>query len=156
MNVKDKFAKLPPSAKLSIFASLLLIGVLLLIFGGRGGSGGSSDGLDSGEIEKYRKELESEISELCRGVRGAGEVRVAVSLSGGFEYVYATDKNGKIITSGDAGVIIKKKLPEIAGVGIVCSGGGDPAVKNQLISLVSAAYGIGTNRIFVAEAKKQS
>ena len=153
MNIKDKFMKLPQNVKLGVFISLVLLGVLLLIFGG--GTKTSSGDLDSEEIAKYKKELEGEITELCRGVRGVGDVRVAVSLSGGFEYVYATDKNGKVVAAGsESGIVIKKKLPEILGIGIVCTGGGDSTVKNQLISLVSAAYGIGTNRIFVAEAKK--
>ena len=84
MNIKDKFMKLPQNVKLGVFISLVLLGVLLLIFGG--GTKTSSGDLDSGEIAKYKKELEGEITELCRGVRGAGDVRVAVSLSGGFEY----------------------------------------------------------------------
>ena len=129
----------------------------LLVLGG-GGESGKKDEFDSVSLEEYEKELENKIAELCSRVDGVSSVTVAVSLSGGFEYVYATDSSGKPVTVGSggsaSGIIIKKKVPEIAGIGIVCRGGGNEAVRNRLISLVCAAYGIGANRVFITEAKK--
>jgi len=40
------------------------------------------------------------------------------------------------------------------GVGIVCRGGGDPKIQRELLLLISAACGIGTNKIFITEAQK--
>jgi deoxyribose-phosphate aldolase len=40
--------------------------------------------------------------------------------------------------------------PEIAGVGIVCHGGDSYVVKNEIVSLVSSAFNISANKIFVA------
>ena len=71
--------------------------------------------------------LETKIQTLCENVDGVSSVNVAVSLDG----------DGEII-----------------GIGIVCRGGGDPKIQRELLSLVSAACGIGSNRIFITEAQK--
>lgn len=159
MDLKKLFSQIPQKAKLAVFAALLAIGVGLLLLGGSSGEKVSDpENMGAEAIAQYERELEKRIAELCKSVKGVSNVTVAVSLEGGFEYVYAKDLDGKIVTVGSgssaSGIILKKETPKIAGVGIVCSGGGDENVKNRLISLVSAAYGVGTNRIFVTEAKK--
>ena len=78
---------------------------------------------------------------------------------GGFEYVYATDiKNGVsdsvqyiIIGSGNDEklVYLTEKVPRISGIGVVCSGGGDISIQNELISLLSAAFDVPSNKIYV-------
>ena len=157
MKLKDLFSKLSPTAKVLLLLAALALGLALLLFGGGDESEGNSLP-DEISTEEYAAELERKISELCLQVEGVSNVTVAVSLSGGFEYVYATDSSGRPVTVGSgssaSGIILKRKTPEIAGIGIVCSGGGDPNVKNRLVSLISAAYGVGSNRIFVTEAKK--
>ena len=156
MNVKDIFKKLSPSSKVLMLAAALVLGVALLLFGG--GTDQKSSAPDELSTDEYAAELEKKISELCLRVEGVSNVSVAVSLRGGFEYVYATDASGKPVTVGSgssaSGILIRMKTPEIAGIGIVCNGGGNEGVKNRLISLVSAACGVGSNRIFVTEAKK--
>ena len=49
---------------------------------------------------------------------------------------------------------VKEKMPVIGGIGIVCKGGGDPTVQKKLLDLISAAFGISSNKIYIAEAKK--
>ena len=71
--------------------------------------------------------LETKIRTLCESVDGVSSVSVAVS----------TDRDG-----------------EVVGIGIVCRGGGDPRIQRELISLISAACGVGSNRIFITEAQK--
>ena len=160
VNIKESFSRLPLSAKLMILGAALAIGVGLLLLGGSAEEKREDTDFKDASIEEYASELEKKIEELCIQVEGVSKVTVAVSLQGGFEYVYATDSSGKIVTVGSgssaSGVILKRKAPEIAGIGIVCVGGGDPNIKNRLVSLISAAYGVGSNRIFVTEAKKQN
>lgn len=157
MNVKEILKKLSPSARILIIAAALALGIGLLLLGG-GDAESHKNEFDSVSLEEYEKELEKKITELCSRVDGVSSVTVAVSLSGGFEYVYATDSSGKPVTVGSggsaSGIIIKKKVPEIAGIGIVCRGGGNEAVRNRLVSLISSTYGIGANRVFITEAKK--
>ena len=71
--------------------------------------------------------LELKIRTLCESVDGVSSVNVAVS------------------TNGDG---------EIIGIGIVCRGGGEPKIQRELLSLVSAACGVGSNKIFITEAQK--
>ena len=49
-------------------------------------------------------------------------------------------------------MLITRTYPSVSGIGIVCEGGGDASVRSQLLSLLSAAYGIGSNKIYIAEA----
>ena len=51
-------------------------------------------------------------------------------------------------------VCIVEKMPSIAGVAIVCKGGGNPVIANQLINMISSAYNVPKNKIYVAEGKK--
>ena len=53
-------------------------------------------------------------------------------------------------------VLNKSKVSanEVVGIGIVCRGGSDPKIQRELLSLVSAACGVGSNRIFITEAQK--
>ena len=123
---------------------------------------------EQAELQAYRQQLSSEIASLCAEVRGVGKVQVMVTLSGGYEYVYARDLQSKtggdtytweetyvIVGSGSAQspLLLVKKQPSVAGVGIVCEGGADPSVQNELIALVSATFGIGANKIHVTASQ---
>lgn len=111
------------------------------------------------ELEAYREDLEKRIAELCAAVAGVSRVQVSATLSGGFETVYATElKNGAevyvTVGSGSSAraLIIAKNPPEVTGIGVVCRGGGDPAVCGTLTVLLSSAFRVPTNRISIAEA----
>ena len=147
---------------------LLVIGSLDLPLGKSEQSSAQSVSDEQGELQAYRQALADEIAALCTEVQGVGRVQVVVTLSGGYEYVYARDLESKtgadtytweesyvIVGSGSAQspLLLMKKQPDIAGVGIVCQGGGDPAVQNELTALVSAAFGIGTNKIHVSASQ---
>ena len=125
---------------------------------------------EQSELQAYKQQLSAEIASLCGEVKGVGRVQVVVTLAGGYEYVYARDLESKtdsdsytweesyvIVGSGSAQspLLLVKKQPEIAGVGIVCTGGADSRVQNELTALVSAAFGIGTNKIHVSGAQNE-
>ena len=42
------------------------------------------------------------------------------------------------------------KEGEIKGVAVICEGGSDPWVQAEVVRLLSAALGLGTNRIYVS------
>jgi len=153
---------------IAVTAIGLVFGVGLLIFGSVGSFGGSDDGKKTEEAaaqtldaSAYEAELERKITELCYGVRGVGKVSVMVSLKGGYKTVYAMDAQAssggyksQIVKVGSGsnqeGIVTGYENPEIVGVGIVCEGGEDKRVKSEIVSLVSAALDISTNKIFVA------
>lgn len=157
------------SGKLAVALMATLLGVVLLIWGSRSGqrtdtSAPVSPVLPTSSVDEYRNGLETRMEALCGCVEGVGTVKVEVMLEGGFEYVYATDKK---VTSGgestsyvvvgsgnDASLIyLSEKPPAILGIGVVCTGGGDPAVKREITALLSATFGVGSNKIYVTEHK---
>lgn len=162
---KNTFERLFGNKKYLWLALLAAAGVVLMLMGG----GKSDDKKETAEIDseqklaQYTASIRNDIEQLCCQVGGVSDVTVAVSLECGFEYVYATDQNVefgsgggeqiKYITVGngssEAAVYITEKLPRIGGVGIVCRGGSDPEVVRRLTSLISAAYNIGSNKIYV-------
>ena len=85
---------------------------------------------------------------------------MVVALEGGFSYVYATNKKttsgGETLSyvtvgSGDREslVYLSEKAPAILGIGVVCAGGMDPTVRREVTALLSAAFGVGSNKIYV-------
>ena len=112
------------------------------------------------ELEEYQSYLENRVRQLCESVNGVSGVTVAVSLSGGFEEVYATesvDGNEEYVIVGSgsnaSALHLSRLSPEIAGIGVVCHGGGNADVRQEITALISAAFHIPSNRIYVAEAK---
>lgn len=130
--MKALFGESQKKTKYLLPLALFLLGVILIaagmILGGRGGSRSAFSAI-SGRSQEA--ELEGKIKALCEQVEGVSEVTVVVSL---------TDPS----TDASAG--------NIAGVGIVCRGGDDPLTGARLTSLVSAACGIRSNRIYVTGA----
>jgi stage III sporulation protein AG len=141
---------------------LAAVGLVLLLFGGRISAKEEPmpDVLYSpkeDELVLYREHIEERIQSLCQSVSGVGKVQVAVTLSGGYEAVYATEiKDGNeeyvILGSGSSAtaLLLSKETPSVIGVGIVCNGGADTRVKSELTALVSAAFDVPTNRIYIS------
>ena len=166
--------KLPPLRRLPVkgLAVALLggaLGVLLLLVGGVRESGERGDAVESTEygenggeaLNLYTEELEKRIAAICESVSGVSGVRVAVTLESGFEYVYAKENGAgdgegdRYVTVGNGSsehaVYLSYLPPRIAGVGIVCRGGGRAEVRKELIELVSAAFDVSFGDIYVAE-----
>ncbi len=140
------------------------LGLLLLVFSGITGKKEESSSDEKSYIpdaDAYAQRIEEEVKSLCSGVKGVGEVQVAVTLKGGYRAIYATDSqsnaagyksNTVLIGSGSSeeAILIGYENPQISGIGIVCRGANDPGVKESIISLVAAAFDLGTNKIYVA------
>ena len=159
MNNKGIVSRLKKNGKgwIIIFAGVL--GIALLLFGGdtyQADKNVNAEGEEDRFVE-YSEKIEAKILELCSRVEGVNNVSVAVSFESGFEYVYATDGD-KTLTVGSGSsenaVQVTQKPPTISGIGIVCTGGGNPQIQQKLINLISSAFGIGSNRIYIAEAQK--
>ena len=160
---------LKKSGKLTVALLGVALGVVLLILGnarltGRGEQESAQASPAEGEItrsvEQYREDLETRIKAICGQVAGVGAVDVIVTLEGGYEYVYATDKKpsagGESLTYVTVGsgekeslVYVTERAPAVVGVGVVCTGGSDATVKREVTALLSAALGVGSNKIYV-------
>ena len=150
--------------KLLCFVILLLVGVFLLGIS-KCASSKEIDEASSAELENldpsaYAEEVEQKVESLCNKIDGVSSTHVVVTLKGGYRAIYATDhqsgsssskKQTVIIGSGSSerALLVGYENPEIAGIGIVCSGGDDAQKRKLIISVVSSAFDISTNKIFV-------
>lgn len=139
-------------------------GLLLLLWGSFGGTNNEAASFsDTAEIEAYCTYLESQAVKLCESVKGVSEVTVTLTLDGGFEQVYATDKTVSGGTqsfehvklgsgSGAQLCAVSVSAPRVVGIGVTCRGGGNERVRAELSELLCAAFGVGANKIYITEA----
>lgn len=150
---------LQKNKKIYWFLPLALLGVFLIICGSSGRERGS--GAEETEIyysvRFYTEELEKRIEELCRQVKGVSEAHVLLTMDASSEYVYAENTSASardyviVEREGDGALVqIKEIYPEIRGVAVVCSKGGDSEMQRTITELLSAALGIPSSRIRVA------
>ncbi len=146
---------------LILVAVLVIGGILLLIFGGSGEKSKEDDGFQNLDPAKYARDVEERVEALCNRVDGAGSAYAVVTLEGGYRAIYATDsqssgngyKNEMVIMgngSSSHGLLIGYENPRIVGIVIVCSGGDNYNVRKNIISVVSSAFDIPSNKIFVS------
>ena len=152
------------NGKLCLLLACAVIGVVLILVGS------STQGAEStteqqpytteaDEVVIYQNYLEERIRSLCESVNGVSKVTVALTLSGGFESLYATeyhDGNEEYVLLGSGAnakaLYLGRSAPTITGIGIVCRGATESA-RYELISLLAATFHISTNRIYVTEAR---
>ena len=151
-------------SRASIYAILgAAVGLLLLLWGSFGGVSEATSTSDTAEIEAYCAYLEAQAVKLCESVKGVSNVTVTITLDGGFEQIYATDKSVSGNTqsfehvklgsgSGAQLCAVSVSAPRVAGIGVTCRGGGSDRVRAELTELLCAAFGVGANKIYIAEA----
>ena len=146
---------------------LALVGVFLILFGAyekENENEKNQSGVENSmDANQYAKSVEKNISELCEKISGVSDVHVVVTLEGGYNTVYAQNsqsnssgyKNEFVLTgsgSSERAILVGYSAPQVSGVGIVCRGGGDPHIRSEIISLISATFGVTSNKIYVTEA----
>lgn len=124
----------------------------------------------------YERELEERVREILRGVSGVGEVDVMIVLKSSAEKVIQVDNStSKSVTtekgsgtdrsvesmdqehstvltgsgSGQEPVVAKEVYPEIAGIVISASGGGNATVQAEISEAMEALFGLPANKIKV-------
>ncbi|MGN1318979.1 MAG: hypothetical protein ACI4VF_08160 [Lachnospirales bacterium] len=116
-------------------------------------------------------DLEKDLENILSKVKGAGRVSVMITYKSGDEKIiaYNTDNQNEkreegfsanekkeIALAENSPVILKEVKPEIEGVLIVCEGGGDINVKNNLIRASMALLNVDVNKIEVLIMKKEN
>lgn len=156
---------------LVILAVLAIVFLILMEFTGKDEN--KYEGEVSESTEEYAERIEDKLTQLISSVEGAGETVVMVTLDAGEENVYAREiktdeesdgdktsnkyeyeyivmKNGSAVESG---MLLKVIEPDIRGVAVVCDGGDNAAVRENIINTVSAVLDIKTNKISVCKKK---
>lgn len=132
--------------------------------------------------EQYASQLEGSLTDVVTRIQGVGMAKVLVTLERNTEYVYATEEkksnqttedksNGsntknevndntetKYILVKDAdgaqkALAVTEVQPIIKGVVVVCDGGDNPAVQQNVINAVTTALDITSVRVCVIKAK---
>lgn len=122
--------------------------------------------LTEGQVEQA---LEQRITALLREVEGVGACHVMVTLESDTQSVYAADVTSSTAADGavsygehyltvdteggPVGLLITRILPTVKGVAVVCDGGGNAAVQQRVIQLVSTAFHISERRVCVVKAE---
>lgn len=150
------------SKKIYLLAALIFVGIIIIVVGKREPqiSEDVKSSIEELDPSQYSEMLEARIEELCNRVDGVSGAYAVVTLKGGYQAIYAIDsqsgntssKNQTVVIgsgSGERAILEGYSYPEIAGIGIVCRGGDSYDVKNKIVSLVSSAFDISANKIFV-------
>lgn len=124
----------------------------------------------SADTQAYKKQIEKELTEILERIDGVGSVSVLATVEGTTEYIYAEEEDrsssvesGKtdesyqnsivlIEENGEKKALVRKIIqPKVSGVVVVCEGGDDVRISEQIYKAVSAALGISYAKICVAK-----
>ena len=161
---KNTIIPISQKKKLTWLALLALLGIVLMLFSKCGeDKAGEPVASEPSALDPalYAEQIEEKVEALCNKIDGVNSAHAVVTLKGGYRAIYATDaqygssvnKSETVLIgsgSSEKALLIGYENPEIAGIGIVCSGGDDAYVRAEIISMISAAFDLGSNKIFVS------
>ncbi len=115
------------------------------------------------DLEQTEKAME----EILGKIGGVGKVDVMLTLQSGGELVLAQDsslrysgnvqspdsyeRSSQPVTDNGGVVVTEEVYPQYRGALVVCEGGGNDAVRLQVVAAVSALTGLGSDRIAVVK-----
>lgn len=166
------------------FIGIALILLSSLLPKASGNQGSSSDQCTTTSSEEYVKQLEEKVQTLVEKISGVGSSNVMITLENGVENVYAnsekkstdnttdssssgtskaTDKNNTeqnvVVVDGKDGkqaLVVTQKEPTVKGVVVVCDGGDNLTVVQDVTDAVTTALRITSNRVTVVKAASHS
>ncbi|MBP0979271.1 MAG: hypothetical protein J6C55_01315 [Oscillospiraceae bacterium] len=136
------------------------------------------------DINLYELDLENRLLDIVEKIEGVGKANIMVTLENSVEYIFAQEKREKIdkisdyqdqatlktqerndeerkllLVDGPNGkrqALVKTQLqPKIKGVVVVCQGGDNPSISQQVTSLITTVLNISSNRVYVTKSIKQ-
>jgi len=131
---------------LVLLAAALVLGVLLMILGGRG-----KNEIQVDEISEYEAATRNKIEQTVQAMCG-GKVYVIVSAEYGKETQYAknvTESGEQTVISSGSPVTVRTAAPVIRGITVVCRNGDEPKTARRITEALACAYGISSARIYV-------
>lgn len=158
--------------KLKILVAIGIIGIILVALSeavpAQNKQSASSIYDDKVSYSEYIDMLEKETQDIISSIEGAGQCKVMITLKNTNESVYAKNTeeetgNGSYSkkdeyvlydnSNSDSPLLIKQYFPEVQGVVIVCSGGDDVVVRENIIRSVTALYNVSSTKISVSKLK---
>lgn len=126
---------------------------------------------------QYIQALEEDLCNVLSRIAGVGDVIVSITLESGVRYEYATEgrstfdedyrsqeqyatesssETSIILVEGENGkepLLLRRIEPTVQGVAIVCSGGGDPVVREEIVRTACVLCGVKSNRVSVSQTQ---
>lgn len=146
-----------------------LAGAALLLLPTGGGRDSAARQTAAGVTDWDPGELEERLEDVLSQVDGAGSVEVVLTVGSAPRQLLAEDRtsesDGESLREEETTVVISRGsgVQEAVAVGqvsaqfrgalVVCSGGGDPAVRLALTEAVSALTGLGADKISICQGK---
>lgn len=170
---KNFFSDMFKNKKIVIVSIAALLGICLILLSQSLETNSQSRKVseNSGSsLDLYTDTLETRLESVVSNISGAGKAKVFITFDSTFETVYLsnarldesktnTDTQKKTTekslatlhtgTSNQEPVVVKQICPKISGVLIVCKGGENNAIKNNIINAVSTAFDISKSKIYV-------
>lgn len=133
-------------------------------------------------VEEYTKRLEANLTNIVNGIDGVGTAQVLVTLEKSTQYVYATEEKRSTQTTqdkststttknqennndettyilvkdangGQKALAVTEVQPVVKGVVVVCEGGNNPTVQQNVIDAITTALNISSARVCVIKSK---
>ena len=146
---------------------ILVIGVVLMLL--PGGSDSDDPPIATTEPTHISMDQTESLTQILSQIKGAGKVKVLLSLHAGEKTLYQTDQDSStgadsgsvryetvIVTDGDRaqhGLVQQTVAPEYRGAIVVCQGADDVSVRLAIVEAVSNVTGLGSERISVLKMK---
>ena len=170
---KINFMKLFSGKNLKIIILCIIFVVALILFLKMSGTKATTKTTTTSSIHyqtslDYSKQLETKLESVLSKIKGAGNVKVMITLDGSPELVYAMDSNEKVsnntggstTTSSSTPILVQTNgttspliltevLPKVKGVIVVSSGANDISIKLDILNSVSTLLDISTDKINV-------
>ena len=155
------------SGALWIVICAFAAGIIMLLIGGNMGESGASNALPEGHLHdmedfgEYKSTLSESIRGVCQKLVGGGEFYVMLDFETSGEMIYAQNTNTNadgdkrseyvIIGSGNnaEALYLGQRFPALSGIGVVCPSGVTQSQRDEICSLLAAAYGLPLTRVCV-------
>ena len=172
--ISEILEKIKTDRKMLLMLILGAVGVLLILISEFSGSEPkeNTEPTQTAPFYNYEADIETRLNEIISQINGVGRAKVMVMLKSGEKNQYAYNEsyqsksgnnsedrkseNEYVVIDGERGdecVLLTTEFPQIQGVIVVCDGGGNNVVKNDVTNAVAALLDISTNSISVLEMK---
>lgn len=132
-------------------------------------------------VSSYENKLEERLLDLVEEIDGVGKAKIMLTLESSIEYIYAQERREKtdkisdfkdktplklqerndeekklMLVDGPSGrrqALIKTEIqPKVKGVVVVCQGGNEPVVNQQITNVLTTVLNIPSSRVFVTKS----
>ncbi|MDF3006062.1 MAG: hypothetical protein K0S22_2534 [Oscillospiraceae bacterium] len=135
-----------------------------------------------GSLDVHAQQTEQRLAEILKQIKGVGAVHVMVTLENGVEYRYAADEKqsgDSVFTYADGSdapskvqekedreqsyilvdssggkkpLVLTELSPRVKGVVVVCSGAGNPVIRQRVTDAVTTALGVTSLQVCVIQS----